>query len=230
MQVKLKMNQLGRALVARQGRTMNQHKPDAAGSQILHPINRKLFQCWNALRNGKKVPRRADLALKSIGPILSHVAIIEATKLTEGVRFRLAGTALRSIFCRELTNTDLFDPWNTKDKLALRAMLSMALDDTEPINVRFTVHASETHVETVEAVFLPMQEKGQFLASFASFAQPYWLGTHRIIKQEILSIRTITTAGNASECREPIALVSLTARNNVHQPWPGFRVISGGHI
>ena len=207
---------------------MHLQNPPGADNQILHPVNRKLFQCWRMLCHYGRVPSRNDLNLKTIEAILGHVAIIETIDTAKTFRFRLAGTELRTIFGTELSNSDFFLLWSHKDRLALRAMLDMAIENGEALSVRFTIHTDTGHKETVETVFLPMQEKGQILSAFAAFAQPYWLGAEPVIKNELLSIRTITTHEQTDHQKEPLVLVSLRPEDNARKMWPGFRVIHGG--
>lgn len=216
---------------------MHLQNPPDTSNQILHPVNRKLFQRWRMLYHNELVPSRNDLDLKVIGSILGHVAIIEAAGMGAGFRFRLAGTELRTIFGMELTNTDFLNLWSQKDRQALCAMLEMAMTDGEAISVRFTIHTGHTghtghtatgHSETVEAVFLPMREKGQALAAFAAFAQPYWLGSEPVVRNKLLSIRTVTSRETTGPHKKPLVLVSLQPEDNGRNMWPGFRVIRGG--
>ncbi|MGI9374434.1 MAG: PAS domain-containing protein [Hyphomicrobiales bacterium] len=207
-----------------------------AGEEILHPTNRKLFQNWDMIRRNKDAPSRKDINLRALKKILGHVAILEAAPDAHIMRYRLAGTQLRKIFCKELTGTDLLTQWTPKDRVAIEAMLRMSLQESQPVTVRFVVQPASGHTETIEAVFLPLAEQDQLLASYAAFSDPYWLGEQAIVKQNILSIRTVNTkrshpmrrSKDHSADASPVVLVATQDTREGRAFWPGFRVIPGG--
>ena len=207
-----------------------------AGEEILHPKNRQLFHNWNMIRRNKAAPSRKDINLRALKKILAHVAILEAAPDARVMRFRLAGTQLRKIFCKELTGTDLLTQWTPKDRLAIEAMLRMALQDAQPVTLRFVVQPASGHTESVEAVFLPLVEQDQLLAGYSAFSEPYWLGEQPIVKQNVLSVRTITIsdehpmrrANDRAPDNNPVVLVATQDTHDGRAFWPGFRVITGG--
>ena len=211
-----------------------------AENQIRLKENQQLFDHWQNVRFGQSTPRRSNLNMRVLGPILGHVAILEQDVEGEKFYFRLAGTELRNYFGRELTGCDFLDPWGKNDCNALAAMLRLTVTDARPIIVRFIIQTADRRSEIIEALFLPMAEQGQIIASFAMATAPYWLGSQHIEKQWVLSICMIDgenivaqqaplKEGESQPRREePLVLVSTDPSGSGKAAWPGFRVIPGG--
>ncbi|MGI9481193.1 MAG: PAS domain-containing protein [Hyphomicrobiales bacterium] len=202
--------------------------------------NQKLFDHWQSVRFGPCAAKRRNLNMRTLAPVLGHIAILERNETGDRFHFRLAGTELRNYFGQELTGLDFLSSWGKNDRAALATVLKMVLSDAQPAIVRFVVQSDTRRSEVIEALFLPMAETGQLLASFAMPFQPYWIGSQKIAKQWVLSIRTVdkgrvTTdmAGYPQEefqpnHNEPVVLVSTDRDGTGNVTWPGFKVIPGG--
>ena len=66
-----------------------------------HPASRRLFSYWEELRGKRPAPERAEIEPGAIRQILSE-AFIVALDPAAGYSFRLAGTRVCALFCREL--------------------------------------------------------------------------------------------------------------------------------
>lgn len=212
----------------------------STGNPIRLIENQKLFDHWQSVRFGRRAPKRRDLNMRTLAPVLGHIAILERSETGDRFHFRLAGTELRNYFGQELTGLDFLASWGKNDRAALATVLKLVITDAQPAIVRFIVQSETRRSEVIEALFLPMAESGQVFASFAMPSQPYWLGSQSIAKQWVLSIRTVDKGRVTAETpgyqheefrpnhNEPVVLVSTDRDGSGNAAWPGFKVIPGG--
>ncbi len=75
--------------------------------QLVVPGQRELFDYWKAVSGDAAVPTRADFDPQRIPRLLPNICLIDVKAGLDDSRFRLAGTALRSIYGAELTGCRL---------------------------------------------------------------------------------------------------------------------------
>lgn len=222
------------------GHVMKTEQRTGPEREIRFTVNKKLFEHWKISAPGAPLPARRDLDLRTLAPILGNMAVLERAKDGAAYRFRLAGTELRKIFGEELTGGDLLLGWRGRDREIASTMLDIAMQDHVPLVMRFGIALSVSHREVVEAVFLPMAEENQMIATFAVEQPPHWLGIQKVTEKWLISVRTTAPArewqsdasdhsANAALSRhEPIVLVSTEQQMRPFAAWPGFKVIPGG--
>lgn len=166
-------------------------------AEILHPKTRSLYQVWDAIRRGKTAPKRDELDLRSIRDLLANVAVIEQNPVSSAYPFRLAGTALRKIFGKELTGTDFLSLWSPMEQNTISDLAGLVISKHQPATVRFKGFARDGRAEGIEMIMLPMihstLQETQIIAVIAPLTSPYWLGVHTIIRNELISHRVIRT-------------------------------------
>ena len=96
-------------------------------TEILHPTTRSLFQVWDAIRRGRTAPSREELDLRAIRDVLANIAIIQRHPVQPAYSFRLAGTALRKIFGKELTGSDFLALWSAVEQTTIAELASTVL-------------------------------------------------------------------------------------------------------
>ncbi|MCP5081905.1 MAG: PAS domain-containing protein [Alphaproteobacteria bacterium] len=166
-------------------------------AEILHPTTRSLYQAWDAIRRGRSAPSRDELDLRAIKDLLANVAVVERHPLQPTFSFRLAGTALRKIFGKELTGTSFLALWSPVEQTTIAELASIVISKHQPATVRFKGFAEDGRVEGIELIMLPMvhtdRRQTQIIAAIAPLTGPYWLGMHAIVRNEMISHRLIRT-------------------------------------
>ena len=167
-------------------------------ADILHPATRSLYQVWDTIRRGRTAPLRTELDLRAIKDVLANIAIIKMHPTPPGYSFRLAGTALRTIFGKELTGTSFLDLWSPVERTTIAGLAATVLSKHQPATVRFKGFAKDGRAEGVEMIMLPIsshtnRQETQILAAIAPLTAPYWLGVHPIVRTELISHRLIRT-------------------------------------
>lgn len=166
-------------------------------TEILHPTTRSLYQAWDAIRRGRSAPSRDELDLRAIKDLLANVSVIERNPVKPAFTFRLAGTALRKIFGKELTGTGFLDLWSSVEQTTIAELASIVVSRHQPATVRFKGFANDGRVEGIEMIMLPMlhseRQETQIITAIAPLTGPYWLGMHPIVRNELISHRLIRT-------------------------------------
>lgn len=185
-------------------------------NEILHPATRSLFQVWDAIRCGRSAPTRDELDLRAIRDVLANIAIIQRHPVQPAFSFRLAGTALRKIFGKELTGTDFLALWSPIEQTTIAELASTVLSAHQPATVRFKGFSSDGRAEGIEMIMLPIshanRKETQIVAAIAPLTAPYWLGVHAIVRTELISHRLIRTDPYAGADNRPQDVFADKAR------------------
>ena len=78
-------------------------------AQLVLPEQRHFFDYWLKCANGRAMPDRSDISPCDIPRHLPLISLIEIQTDPLNFRFRLAGTQLREIYDKEVTNCNLSD-------------------------------------------------------------------------------------------------------------------------
>src|SRR3546814_15466946 len=105
--------------------------------QILVPAaairaHEELFAYWASLRGGGRLPGRRDLDPAAMKRLLPTVSLIDvARRDPPDFRIRLAGTALYSVYGREITGRTLGEIYSTGAAAYLRCELGKVIANME---------------------------------------------------------------------------------------------------
>src|SRR5580698_895928 len=89
-----------------------------------HPASRRLYAYWDELRGKRPAPERAEIEPGAIRQILSE-AFIAALNPVAGYPFRLAGTRVCALFCRELKGESFLSLWDEASKRSIRDLFGI---------------------------------------------------------------------------------------------------------
>ena len=136
--------------------------------------------------------------MRAIKDVLANIAIIKQHPTQRSFKFRLAGTALRTIFGKELTGTGFLALWSPVERTTIAGLAATVLSQHQPATVRFKGFAKDGRAEGIEMIMLPISnqddpQETQILAAIAPLTAPYWLGVHAIVRTELISHRLIRT-------------------------------------
>ncbi len=159
-----------------------------------HGASRILFEYWDEIRAARPAPERGDIQPSAIKSVLGDTFILELTHQST-FRFRLAGTRLCSLFCRELKGRSFLDGWDEKDQQAVTAMLSAITQDGAAAVISFNGTTELGQSVDLELLLLPIRVQGEgctrILGCMAPLKRPFWLGVQAISRQKINSLRLI---------------------------------------
>lgn len=159
-----------------------------------HKTTFKLHKYWTDLRGLRPAPKRTDVEPADIREILAETFILNAD--TESAyKFRLAGSRVCSLYCRELKGKDFLSFWSGHDLDALQTLLTSIREDAAAAVVGWQGRNIRGQSLNFETLLLPLEtQNGRYhriVGSTTAFDSPYWLGVHPILEQEIVSLRMI---------------------------------------
>jgi hypothetical protein len=142
-------------------------------------VTRDLFDYWDALRGARPAPDRADLDPGAIRACLAETFVLGFDP-AGGHPFRIAGTAICTLFGRELTCVPFQTLWNPGDRRALADMVRRVVNDADGAVADITGRTAHNEAIDLEMILLPVtgtdQGTGRILGGLTATAIPYWLG------------------------------------------------------
>jgi hypothetical protein len=82
---------------------MPQADADDAGNVLRAGELARLFDHWNAVRSGRRMPRRGDIDPAALRDVLPHIVMIDVEPNPLRFRYRLVGTYVTGISGRNIT-------------------------------------------------------------------------------------------------------------------------------
>ncbi len=161
-----------------------------------HPSTRTLFDYWNRRRGNRPAPERGDIDPADIRGALGDTFMLAADFVDE-LRFRLAGTRVCALFCREIKGESFAAPWNATSRKAIAGMMTAVVNGTEGAVADLTGHAADGAEVKLEMLVLPLAYAGhariRALGVLAPEVPPYWLGEKPIVEIELGTLRAVDT-------------------------------------
>lgn len=159
-----------------------------------HSTTRSLYEYWDNLRGHRPAPDRSEVEPGQIRSLLGDTFILEVIDPVT-YRFRLAGTRLCSLHCRELKSRNILRGWRGEDNQALATLLAAVSDDAGAAVLGVSGHTEREQTIDMEMLLLPLHVPGEgcsrVLGSCVALQQPYWAGLHPILSQSIKSVRLL---------------------------------------
>ncbi len=124
-----------------------------------HTTTQDLYAYWNALRRGRRAPRRLEIQPSAIAPILADTFILERLD-TGNFRFRLAGTRMCVRLETDLRGTNFLDRWSATDRAMLEHHLAEITDQARAGLLTFEATAAGGKRRTFETLILPLLHTG----------------------------------------------------------------------
>lgn len=153
-----------------------------------------LFEYWNGLRGARSAPDRRDIDPARIRGALANTFILEAAENGE-FDFRLAGSHLCTVYCRELKGRSFSKLWHPRDRDAMETLVRAVTEDHAVALITFQ-GTTDLHTKvSVETMLLPIRHNGstqtRILGALTALDTPYWLGVQPIMEQKITGLRLI---------------------------------------
>ena len=93
-----------------------------------HPSTRIVFDYWNKKRGARPAPERADIDPTEIRYALSDTFML-AADFVDQLRFRLAGTRVCALFCREIKGEVFSETFSAASRKAIEELLAIVNEE-----------------------------------------------------------------------------------------------------
>lgn len=195
------------------------------GPDMKHASSRQVFEYWNERRGDRIAPERGDIEPGPIRRALGDTCILGQDE-RGAFRFRLAGTRICALFCRELKGADFTELWVKAERKAMQAQISAVAEEAAGFIAGATARNADGAAAELEMLLLPLVHRDRsqirLLGVLAPLIQPYWLGATPV---EGLTCGTIRNLGPESGHIAAPRLVPGTENGRIRR---GFTVYDGG--
>lgn len=188
---------------------MMQSKP-----RFAHQSTKQLYEYWNRRRGTRPAPSRAEIEPSDIRDILPDTFILSI----EGGRtsWRLAGTRVCSLHCRELKERDFLADWLGRERETIDSLLQAIIAEAAVTVLQFQGSAGRSVPLNVEMVLMPLSTFGRanrILGAMGPLDDPYWIGIQPPSNRKIGNTRLLWPSGTPDNfCGEPPSLTSAQSR------------------
>ncbi|MGH6789894.1 MAG: PAS domain-containing protein [Pseudolabrys sp.] len=159
-----------------------------------HASTRALFAYWNEKRGNRPAPEREDIDPTAIRHALGDTFMLAADFVNEQ-RFRLAGTRICALFCRELKGETFAGLWSQSSRAQITELLSAMTSETVGAVAGLTGRGDNGAQVDLELLILPLAHRGlgriRALGALSPVEIPYWIGTSPVIELELGVLRHI---------------------------------------
>ncbi len=190
-----------------------------------HPSTRALHAYWNQKRGHRAAPDRADIDPAAIRHALGDTFMLAADFVDE-LRFRLAGTRVCALFCREIKGEAFAELWSEDSRERIEALLAIVNDEMLGAVAGVIAHTADGTDTDLEILLLPLAHVGhariRALGMLAPVVPPYWLGERPVVELTLGTLRHI--GPETDRLGAPQFASSSVGGHRRH----GFVVYSGG--
>jgi len=185
-----------------------------------HPSSQRVLRHWTERRRNRPAPERGDIDPAAIRQALGDTFMLAADFVGD-LRFRLAGTRVCALFCREVKGWSFADLWSEDSRGEIEPLLAALSDEKTGAVAGLSGETADGMTLDLELLLLPLAHRGEAriraLGVLAPMQPPYWLGEMPLVQ---LSLHTVRHLGSEAE---PARLLPAGARER-----HGFTVYSGG--
>ncbi len=124
-----------------------------------HPSTQAVFDYWNARRGTRPAPERGDIDPTAIRHALGDTFML-AADFVDQLRFRLAGTRVCALFCREIKGETFAALWNEQSRDLIEELLGIVTSENVGAVAGLRgAHRRRRRVE-LELLLLPLAHSG----------------------------------------------------------------------
>ncbi len=189
-----------------------------------HQSTRAVFEYWNKLRGTRAAPERGEIEPSEIRLALGDTFML-AADFVDQLRFRLAGTRVCALFCREIKGELFSDVFSDTSRKAIEELGAIVNEEAAGIVAGLLARTEEGHEAELEMLLLPLAHSGhariRALGVLAPAVPPYWLGARAVTALDLVTLRHIGPEVKA----RGLPRFGKIEGNRVHH---GFVVYSGG--
>jgi hypothetical protein len=149
-----------------------------------------------------------------------------AADFVDRLRFRLAGTRVCTLFCREIKGEAFDTLWAEASRKTIEELVQAVTAENEGFVCGLSGRADDGSEIPLEMLLLPLAHAGhariRAVGVLAPFAPPYWLGEKPLIELEIGTLRHVGAQ------MEPFSAPHIAYAPETVRVRHGFVVYSGG--
>jgi hypothetical protein len=179
-----------------------------------HQSTRDLYGYWNERRGRQVAPERSDIDPSAIPRVLADTFLLGAEPGGEPI-FRLAGTRVCALFCRELKGERFADLFGRRSSAEVRDLVNIVCDETVPTVAGVTAHLADGTSSDLELLMLPLRHRGRtdarLLGVLAPTTIPVWIGAVPIATMTLGTLRHFNSFGEMQRL-PPLPSVMRNAR------------------
>ncbi len=198
---------------------------NGTGAAMKHTSTREVFEYWDKSRGSRVAPERGDIEPGPIRRALGDTFIL-ARDPRGNHHFRLAGTRMCALFCREMKGATFNELWTPEEQRAMREQIAAVSDESAGLVAGVSGRNKDGARIDLEMLLLPLlhpdKSQSRLLGVLVPMVAPYWLGTSPI---ENLSCGTIRHLGPATVTMGSPRLVPISGNGRLRH---GLVVYDGG--
>ena len=165
-----------------------------------HVVSRDLHAYWDALRQGRTAPERADIDPAAIRHILAYTFVLEVTGgnrpfQARDVVFRLSGTRINALFGHDLKGCAFDRIWSSRARSTADALLDGVLDERAAVVAAARGGPPDRAPVDIEVLLLPLRHHGhthsRIFGSMVAHDSPAWMGLAAIEPLDLHCFRTL---------------------------------------
>jgi hypothetical protein len=187
--------------------------------------SRDVFNYWNERRGVRPAPDRSEIEPGAVRRALGDTFILAFDAGAEHP-FRLAGTRVCALFCRELKGQTFVDLWAEGQRAPLRELIAIVAEESVGIVAGASGAGPRRETLDLELLLLPLSHRdgkhARLLGVLAPITVPYWLGASPLRNLRLGPLRHL---GPAVETVVAPPLVSMRPSAEARK---GFIVHEGG--
>ncbi len=187
--------------------------------------SKTLYNYWNKLRGSRSAPDRRKIDPTKIRNALSNTFILELSD-NDGCdfNFRLVGSHIYSIYCKELKRRSFNNLWHKKDQDAINTLIRAVTEDHAVAVSTFKGTTQTGAQANFEIILLPLHHNGntvsRILGAISAVDDPFWLGTQPVMEQRITGLRLIWP--DDIQARDISSQINSTETIQNDVMWRGF--------
>jgi hypothetical protein len=159
-----------------------------------HASTRVLFDYWTKLRGTRAAPERGEIDPSEIRLALGDTFML-AADFVDQLRFRLAGTRVCALFCREIKGEVFSETFSAASRKSIEELLAIVNEETVGAVAGLVARTEDGHEAELEMLLLPLAHSGhariRALGVLAPAVPPYWLGEHAVAALDLVTLRHI---------------------------------------
>jgi hypothetical protein len=159
-----------------------------------HSSTRDLYGYWNQRRGARAAPERVDIDPTAIPRLLADTFLLGSDVSGELV-FRLAGTRVCALFCRELKGEEFLGLFARSSRDQADDLVGTVCDEPVATVAGVTAQLGDASTAELELLLLPLRHDGRtnsrILGVLAPVTAPYWLGAVPVVSLTLGMLRHI---------------------------------------
>lgn len=198
---------------------------NGTGAAMKHTSTREVFEYWDKRRGNRIAPERGDIEPGPIRRALGDTFIL-ARDARGNHHFRLAGTRMCALFCREMKGATFNELWAPEEQRAMREQIAAVSDESAGLVAGVSGRNKDGARIDLEMLLLPLihpdRSQSRLLGVLVPMIAPYWLGTSPV---ENLNCGTVRHLGPATITVGSPRLVPVSGNGRLRH---GLVVYDGG--